>query len=229
MQYWFAAVSVRCAGARNVGKVFTYTHKSELAHLYRMAKGIPENGTVLEIGSHLGASACFLAAGARRQNGTVYCVDLWQNVHMPDDIADTFPEFKANTAAFESTIVPIRKRSEELTDEDLPAEGFDLIFIDGDHRYEGCKADIEVLAHRLKPNGVIAFHDMATWEGVSRSVGELLATGDWTLGGLVKSLAWLRHAKWGRTVAGLRDGDESVAVTGHEADAKASELSIESN
>lgn len=37
----------------------------------------------------------------------------------------------------------------------------DLLFIDGDHSYEGVRSDFENYAHLVKPGGVIAFHDIA--------------------------------------------------------------------
>lgn len=37
---------------------------------------------------------------------------------------------------------------------------FDLIFIDGDHTYEGVKRDYEIYSALCKVNGIIAFHDI---------------------------------------------------------------------
>jgi predicted O-methyltransferase YrrM len=37
---------------------------------------------------------------------------------------------------------------------------FDLLFIDGDHSYEGVKADFEMYAPLVRPGGVVAFHDI---------------------------------------------------------------------
>ena len=39
------------------------------------------------------------------------------------------------------------------------AETFDVLFIDGDHTYEGCSADIETWYPRLTDNGHLIFHD----------------------------------------------------------------------
>ncbi len=36
---------------------------------------------------------------------------------------------------------------------------FDLIFIDGDHSYQGCKTDINAWVPHMKSHGVIFFHD----------------------------------------------------------------------
>jgi len=37
---------------------------------------------------------------------------------------------------------------------------YDLIFIDGDHTYEGVKKDFEMYRGLLSPNGIIVFHDI---------------------------------------------------------------------
>jgi predicted O-methyltransferase YrrM len=36
----------------------------------------------------------------------------------------------------------------------------DMLFIDGDHTYEGVKRDFELYRPLLKPGGIIAFHDV---------------------------------------------------------------------
>jgi predicted O-methyltransferase YrrM len=36
----------------------------------------------------------------------------------------------------------------------------DLIFIDGDHSYEGVKQDFEIYAPLVRSDGLIAFHDI---------------------------------------------------------------------
>ncbi len=38
-------------------------------------------------------------------------------------------------------------------------DGVDLLFIDGDHRYEGVMADFLLYAPLVRPGGIIAFHD----------------------------------------------------------------------
>ncbi len=36
----------------------------------------------------------------------------------------------------------------------------DFLFIDGDHRYEGAKADFENFSSLVRPGGLVAFHDI---------------------------------------------------------------------
>jgi hypothetical protein len=48
---------------------------------------------------------------------------------------------------------------------------FDLIFIDGDHRYEGVKRDFENYRGLLSGRGVILFHDVDPDHVFKKSVG----------------------------------------------------------
>jgi predicted O-methyltransferase YrrM len=54
----------------------------------------------------------------------------------------------------------------------------DLIFIDGDHSYEACKADIAAWAPYARRGGVMAFHDFGSRaEGVTRAIFEEIRAG----------------------------------------------------
>lgn len=52
-------------------------------------------------------------------------------------------------------------------------ETVDVLFIDGDHTYEGCKADIDSWYPHMAKHGVMLFHDCdATSPGVVKAVHE---------------------------------------------------------
>lgn len=57
---------------------------------------------------------------------------------------------------------------------------FDFVFIDADHTYEGCRADILAWGPKVKPGGLLCGHDYdfgtepAQYPGVRRAVDELL-------------------------------------------------------
>jgi len=53
--------------------------------------------------------------------------------------------------------------------------GLDFIYIDGDHRYEAVKADLDYWWPRLNNLGVIGGHDFGIWPGVVRAVTEWAA------------------------------------------------------
>lgn len=105
---------------------------------------------ILEIGSYLGASSCFLAAALVENGGkgTLYCVDTWQNHHMSEGLKDTYGDFLRNTEKYSQILVPLRGYSNEVAEEFN--HHLDMLFIDGDHSYKGCKLDINSWFPKLK-------------------------------------------------------------------------------
>lgn len=184
---------VRAVTATSASLIPTHTKQSELAILYKLASSRPPKCRALEIGSHLGASACYIAAGLAPKQGHLFCVDTWNNETMPEGEQDTLDEFDNNTRRFRSLITTIRKRSDELVESDLETPlGF--AFIDGDHSYSSVKTDFEKISPWIQPGGIIAFHDSTPiFPGVPRVIGEALASGEWTLSGFVDSLCWLER------------------------------------
>jgi predicted O-methyltransferase YrrM len=183
---------VRQAAGAEALRVGSYTHPWELSALYKLAATCPPGCQALEIGSHLGVSACYIAAGLQRVGGRLVCVDTWQNDAMGgDDRRDTFAEFLKNTALLADRITPVRKNSRDIVDADVPGP-FAFGFIDGDHSYDATRSDLDVVASRMEPGAMLAFHDSLNATGVGRVVGEALASGSWVLSGQLVSLTWLR-------------------------------------
>lgn len=52
-----------------------------------------------------------------------------------------------------------------------------MVFVDGDHRYPGCWADLKILSGLLVPGTPVMCHDYGGIPGVRRAVDEWLATG----------------------------------------------------
>ena len=70
-----------------------------------------------------------------------------------------------------------------------------MAFIDADHSYDGVTTDVTQVASLIVDDGLLAFHDIKWFEGVSRVVGELLSTGNWRVDGSVDNLIWLRKSR----------------------------------
>ena len=103
-----------------------------------------------------------------------------------DEPADTMSEFLRNMNRYRDSLNVCRGLSAEV------AAGWsrpvDLLFIDGDHSYEGVKRDWDLFVPFVKPFGIVVFHD-TTWEvsehrlqarpdmGVPRFVDELREAG----------------------------------------------------
>jgi predicted O-methyltransferase YrrM len=169
------------------------THR-ELRSLHDIAARCPNGAVALEVGSYLGASACYLATGLLQVGGTLVCVDTWNNETMPDGVRDTFAEFQENTRSVQAQIRMIRKRSDELTVSEIKAS-LDVVFLDGDHGYDAVHHECGFFAPLIKDGGILAFHDCICYQGVARSIGELLASGQWQINGVVDNLCWLKKTR----------------------------------
>jgi predicted O-methyltransferase YrrM len=194
-------------GASEATEIPSWTTERELHALFALAAACPPGARALEIGSYLGASTCYLAAGLRTRAGHLYCVDTLDNETMPEGPRDTLALFDTNTHGFAHMITRVRKRSELLSADDVETP-LDLVFIDGDHAYDAVRADFERVSEWLAPDGVVAFHDVGAAEhpGVSSVVGEAIASGRWAPAGVAESLVWLRRPYHARVVSESKHG-----------------------
>ena len=144
----------------------------------------------VEIGSARGLSACYVGLALKHNGfGKLYAIDPHTRTEWNDLASvDTLTILKRNlsrcTVADFVDVIPAS--SEEA------AAGWDrsidLLFIDGDHTYEGCKADWERFLPFMSKFGLVVFHD-TTWDlhpnspssrsdmGVPRVVDELRQAG----------------------------------------------------
>ena len=140
--------------------------------IYRIAKKVKKT-VVIEIGSYLGASSCFFAIGLKQ--GTVYCIDTWQNDAMTEGQKDTFQLFMENTGKYTNKIVPIKGWSYKVINEIKDKIGKDkigILFIDADHSYEGVKKDWDLYSKLIEKNAIVIFHDYGWADGVKRLIHE---------------------------------------------------------
>lgn len=142
---------------------------------------LPSVAHVVEIGSYLGASATALAAGLVEKPEAVtciHCVDTWLNDIMSEGARDTMSEFLSNTRHVARLVRPLRGRSADPDIVRLVANysrGIDLLFVDGDHSYEGVSADWAAYGPLLSAGAIVAFHDYGWAEGVRRVVDSEVA------------------------------------------------------
>ena len=152
-------------------RVESHMTLNERLVLYKLAAKTP---FIAEIGSYIGASACCFGAAASADKGTqIICIDTWNNDAMSEGNRDTWAEFKRNTSSFSDFVVPVRGFSTDVVEQVRKiARSLDMLFIDGDHSYEGVKADWEAYKDFLKPGAIVVFHDYGWADGVKRVVRE---------------------------------------------------------
>lgn len=145
--------------------------------LYRLARKLPEKGTIVEIGAYRGKSTCFIAEGIKNRDVTFYTIDTFENQGMSEGLRDTFKEFRKNTLKYKDKIIVKKGFSYDVVKE-LKNIKIDLLWIDACHEYEAVKSDIEDWLPLVKKNGLLCFHDYYI-EGpthrVKRAVDEAIA------------------------------------------------------
>lgn len=158
--------------------------------LYCLAFSSNITGDIVEIGSWQGRSTCFFAQACRdSNNGIVRAIDHFKGnvgkehhyaVGQPD-LSDLEPNFRRNVA--EAGLDPWVKLYNMPAQEaaDKHTKDFNdvrLLFIDGDHSYEGVTRDISLFSPLLKSGGLIVFDDYHNGGGgVVKAVGEHILNG----------------------------------------------------
>lgn len=175
-------------------KITSHLTLQERSQLYLLTKN---RNTVVEIGSYIGASACCFGAAikSRAVRGQIYCIDTWNNDAMTEGNRDTWQEFQNNTASYQDHIVPIRGFSiDVIIQVETYVKSVDLLFIDGNHSYEGVKADWNAYKRFLKTGSMVVFHDWGWAEGVKRVILEEVAP-------FVSDCDYLPNMWWGEIKA----------------------------
>lgn len=144
-----------------------------------LAKFIPENGNMVEIGSHFGRSTVFWSKCSHKSI-KITAIDSWEdynwhtkskeNLLENDKIEIIFPEdldycysnrheiFKYFTEDYKNitSIKTLSPPNQNLVEHLF---NLDLIFIDGDHSFDGVSKDMEFWYPRLNNNGIFCGHD----------------------------------------------------------------------
>ena len=128
------------------------------------------NPNVAEIGVFAGDLSKRLLG--QRDDLTLTMIDSWSGTPSPEmaetgDFHSTLNQEKQDdyyqitkfaTSFAQDRARIIRKSSADAARE-IEDNFLDLVFIDADHSYEGCKTDIEVYYDKVKPGGIISGHD----------------------------------------------------------------------
>lgn len=146
----------------------------------RIAEECPDDGIMVEVGSFLGRSACYLGEEIQRlgKHALVLCVDVWPYNYRYGEFIyaeGPFETFCANVrqSGLTKIIIPIRAPS--LVAARLIGGGLFSAFIDADHSYEACKADILAWKDKVVQGGYVFGHDYGEgcFAGVKQAVHEV--------------------------------------------------------
>lgn len=154
---------------------------AEATILYELAKAC-QDGCIVEVGSYRGRSAVALGRGSLDGHKVpVYAIEPHEE--FTGEMGGKFgpPDRGAFYTAMLATSCYHAVRLVNLSSE-VVAPGWNkkisLLFIDGDHSYEGVKRDFNCWSPHLAPNALVAFDDSTNPAmGPGQLIGELTQSG----------------------------------------------------
>ena len=137
-------------------------HEDELKTIEQLAKTVPPNGVIVEVGSFVGRSSVAWAMSVDR-SATVYCYDIFnKNIENNDGtISSTWEEFLKNIADF-NNVVPVRGITPTQTGY-IDYRSIDLFFIDAGHANPNDWNIIQYFLPFVKSGGTISGHDYSSY------------------------------------------------------------------
>ncbi len=145
----FGRVAIRCGAIQKL---------SEVAPFLALV-GRPR--TIVEIGAGKGGMLAAFCAAAM-DDATIVCVDLEDGPFGGGasdaelrSCANANPLQKLHLVRGNSLDPAIRERTATLT-----SNGVDVLFIDGDHSYDGVSGDFRMYSPLVVPGGIVALHDI---------------------------------------------------------------------
>lgn len=175
--------------ARRLGAIRGLISNAVGERLYDLARAVPAEQAIIEIGAYMGKSTCYLGEGSRDGNrAPVHTVDLWDtegNVggrHGYDDPA-VFESWMANVAQQQlHSLVASHKMAGVEYAKRYRGRPVGLLFIDGDHEYESVRADYEAWTSHLAPGATVVFDDYSGRNaGVRQFADEIADAGTWDI------------------------------------------------
>jgi predicted O-methyltransferase YrrM len=202
-----ATAALKCQTlSQQLEPVEGFLHPFEGFVLYWLGSHWPVNGRTVEIGSFKGRSTCWLAAGCKDGNrAKVAAVDHFRGSaehqrggsHEDPDVAgvgSTLPVFTRNVEKnWLADWVTVHVGASAEVSQNW-REPIRLLFIDGDHSYQSTAQDFQYWSRFLPRHGLVVFHDIGPWPGVTKFYSELSSQrGLWRTVGLFHTLGVLER------------------------------------
>lgn len=144
----------------------TVTWEQKPNRRYFLKHLIETNGytSMAEVGVRDGRTTFFLLD--KIPTLKIYGVDLSNDGYYSNDVKEKYKD----------RLIPIEGNS-HLVHDKVPM--VDIVFIDADHSYNGCKNDIIYYKPKVKEGGILSGHDI-DFPGVNQAVNEMI--GDFDVG-----------------------------------------------
>ncbi len=159
----------------NIAHALTIPGFMSEVELSWLATRASESQCIAEIGCWQGRSTRALADNTR---GVVFAIDTFQGApELLYQLANKPPHWLFKTFTMNlidrDNVVVIRQTSHNASLL-FKYQGFDMIFLDGDHNYRAVVDDIQLWKPLVVPGGILCGHDIYDAIGVEQAVVELL-------------------------------------------------------
>lgn len=129
---------------------------------YDLVSAIKPKITV-ELGSQWGLSFFCFCQSMKEQNidGKCYAIDTWEGDEHTGSYDDSiYQQVKEHADANYPDIAVLKRMLFQEAVNDFDDNSIDLLHIDGLHTYEAVKEDYETWLPKVRPGGIIIFHDI---------------------------------------------------------------------
>lgn len=151
---------------------------------------IPQGGVCAELGVSGGVFATHIWNTLKPRK--LHLFDVWAYIGSSRNISDFghHAEFVITQARFLDVIKHgVVVLHQGMLPESLLEMGikFDFVYVDADHTYEACLADLRACHRVVAPGGIIAGHDYDSKEGVARAVEQFCQETNWRIHGITQN------------------------------------------
>ncbi len=147
-----------------------------LPNRFALIDKVPKGGVMAEIGVDQGSFSLEILTRCQPEKLHLFDIDISRlsNPAILRELDQGSPRLKTHVGDSSYNISK------------MPDGYFDMVYIDGDHEYQGVKKDIMAVLPKMKSAGVIVFNDYAVWSassmyhcGVARAVHEFCLEHPW--------------------------------------------------
>lgn len=127
---------------------FAQLWKEERGELANIAASVPENGTIVEIGTGQGGTSAIFHTFTNHKGVKIYTIDVAPSLRAYENLRGTSVEILAKAS---SEYAPLWMQT--------IGRPIDLLFVDGNHNFQYVFEDFNLWVPYLKPGGLVMFHD----------------------------------------------------------------------
>lgn len=169
---------------RSIASVQGWMTRAQACRLWDRAAELQAGDRIVEIGSYHGRSAIVLASAAPEGVEIITIDPHGGNDRGPQQYEGEFEEGQRDHETFVGNLTRagvvdrirhVRKASQDAPG-DIPGD-VEVCYIDGAHRYNPCKADIERWGRKVSVGGTLLIHDSFSSVGVTLALAATLFAG----------------------------------------------------